>query len=80
MLWFASTHPKIPVHSTPSLLSLGNHKSILYAYEPLSVLQIGSFVPYFIFKKFFSLYFYLYFFAFIFRAAPTAYGSSQARG
>ena len=46
---FASTNPKLPVQPTPSHLPVGNHKSVLHVYESVSVLKIGSFVPYFTF-------------------------------
>ena len=36
-----------PISLSP--LPLGNYKSVLYVYESVSVLYIGSFVPYFIF-------------------------------
>lgn len=41
----ASTNPKLPVHPVPS--PLGNHKPVLYVCESVSILQTGSFVPYF---------------------------------
>ena len=37
-----------PSHSTP--LPFGNHKSVLYVYESVSILYIDSFVPYFRFN------------------------------
>ena len=43
-----------PSHSFP--LPLGNHKSILYVHEFVSVLLIGSFVPYFTFLFFSGLH------------------------
>ena len=44
---FVSTNPKLPVYPIPSPFPLGNHNSVLYVCEFVSVLQIGSFVPYF---------------------------------
>ena len=39
--------PQTPSPSIPSSLPIGNHKSVLYVYESVSVLQIGSLMPYF---------------------------------
>ena len=43
---FASANSKFPIHPSPTI-SLGNCKSVLNVCEPVSVLQISSFVPYF---------------------------------
>ena len=32
----SSANPKLPVHTTPSPLPLGNHKSVLYVCESVS--------------------------------------------
>ena len=66
-------YPQTPnsSHSLP----LGNHKSLLYACESVSVLYTGSFVPYFRFYIYIIMWIF-----FFFRAAAAACGSSQARG
>ena len=38
---------QLQVHPTPSPLPLGNYRCVLHVCESVSVLQIGSFVPYF---------------------------------
>ena len=38
--------PKLPIHSSPSPLPFGNHKSVLYVCESVSVLWIFYFVSY----------------------------------
>ena len=37
ILSFASANPKLPIHCFPTPLPLGNHKSILYVHESVSV-------------------------------------------
>lgn len=44
---FASANPEFPILPSPTILPLGNHKSVLPVYESVSVLLIGLFVPYF---------------------------------
>ena len=47
MPWFATANPKLPIHPSHNLFLLGNHKSVLYVCESVSVSWIGSFVSYF---------------------------------
>ena len=52
---FSSTNSKLLIHPTHSLLSLGNHKSVLHVFESVSVLLIR-----FICATFYLLFIYLF--------------------
>ena len=82
-----SANPKPLIYSFLFPLPFGNHKFVYYVYESVSVLQISSFVSFFldlIYKRYHVIFVFLFLlgskFFFAFRATPTAYRGSQARG